>query len=368
MKKNIFLFIKIMFAIIFLSGCINEDFNPQEWAVTPELTFSNSGIIFNSLIGSEKIIVSTNYKSYKVTSNEKWCHVNIEKDTLHITVDPNDATEQRIATISVNVSRGNKSLTKDISVVQMGGTWDMIGPFNIFWRYKISEGQRAAIEELLNSLIFVEGGTFNMGEGEDEHIVTLSSFYIGKFEITQNQWNAIMASNPSKHKGNDLPVENISWADALKFTNAISSLTSLNICLPTEAQWEYAAKGGRFSKNYIYPGSNDYKEIAYYIDSSITVDSPLYTTSKGGTKHPNELGIYDMAGNVSEYCFDWYGSYKNITTNKDPYGVEHGDYKVVRGGDFANIYLWYKSTMRWQSFARIDRPRENVRIRIILKQ
>lgn len=75
-----------------------------------------------------------------------------------------------------------------------------------------------------------------------------------------------------------------------------------------------------------------------------------------------------MAGNVSEYCFDWYGSYKNITTNKDPYGVEHGDYKVVRGGDFANIYLWYKSTMRWQSFARIDRPRENVGIRIILKQ
>lgn len=353
--------------IITFTGCINEDFNPEEWAINPELSFSSSGIVFNSVIGSEKIIVSTNYKTFEAKSNVEWCHTQIIKDSLFITVAPNDATEQRTATVSVNVSRGNKSLTKDVSVVQMGGVWDMVGPFNVFWRYQISDTQRTTIEELLNSLVFVEGGDFNMGEGDEEHKVKLSSFYIGKFEITQKQWNAIMASNPSKYRGNDLPVENISWADALKFVTAFSSLTSLNISLPTEAQWEYAAKGGKYSKNYIYPGSNDYKEVAYYIDSSTTTTSPLYTTIKGGTKHPNELGIYDMAGNVSEYCFDWYGDYKDVKTSTDPYGVENGEYKVVRGGDFTKLHLWYKSTMRRQSFARIDKARDNIGIRIVLK-
>lgn len=367
MKKIYWFILESIFATAILTGCLNEDFDPQEWAITPEFSFSNSGIVFNSLIGSEKIIVSTNYKSYEAVSNEEWCHTSIDKDSLYVTVDPNDETKQRTATISVSVKRGSKTLTKEISVVQMGGVWDMIGPFNIFWRYEISEGQRAAIEDLLNSLVFVEGGNFNMGEGDDEHQVTLSSFYIGKFEITQKQWNAIMALNPSIHKGSDLPVENISWADALKFTTAFSSLTNLSICLPTEAQWEYAAKGGRFSKKYVYPGSNDYKEIAYYIDSSTSKDSPLYTTVKGGTKLPNELGLYDMAGNVSEYCFDWYGNYEDVKTNKDPSGVESGLFKVVRGGDFTMNYYWFKSSMRWQSFSLIDRVRENIGLRIVLK-
>ncbi len=350
-----------------LTGCVKADFDPEEWAINPELSFSSSGLVFNSIIGSGKIIVTTNYTTFEASSNAEWCHTKIDEDSLYITVDPNDATEQRSATVSVSVSRGNKSLTKEISVVQMGGVWDMVGPFNVFWRYKISDSQRAAIEELLNSLVFVEGGKFMMGEGDDEHEVTLSSFYIGKFEITQKQWNAIMASNPSKYRDEDLPVENISWADALKFATVFSSLTSLDVGLPTEAQWEYAAKGGRYSKGYIYPGSDDYKEVAYHVDSSIDKTSPLYTTAKGGTKLPNELGLYDMAGNVSEYCFDWYGDYKDMKTATDPYGMETGDYKVARGGHFADVFLWYKNTQRRQVIGRLNLARENYGLRIVLK-
>lgn len=356
-----------IFTVFLFNSCVNEEFNPQEWAINPELSFSNSGVVFNSITGSEKIIVSTNYKSFEAKSDKDWCRTEIDKDSLYITVDPNDATEQRTATVSVSVKRGSKSLTKDISIVQMGGVWDMVGPFNVFWRYQVSDSQRAVIVELLNSLVFVEGGSFNMGEGDDEHKVTLSSFYIGKFELTQRQWNAIMASNPSKYRGNDLPVENISWVDALKYVTALSSLTNLNVCLPTEAQWEYAAKGGRFSHNYMYPGSEDYKNVAYHIDPLTDTNSPIYTTVKGGTKQPNELGLFDMAGNVSEYCFDWYSNYTDIKTDTDPEGVEIGDFKVVRGGDFVQVYLWYKNTMRWQSYSRIDRARENIGFRIVLK-
>lgn len=367
MKKNNYFYLLLYIVVFSFVSCINEDFKPQEWAINPELSFSNSGIVFNSIIGSEKIIVSTNYKEFEAKSDKSWCHTDIDDDSLYITVDPNDATEQRTATVSVSVKRGNKSLTKDISVVQMGGVWDMVGPFNVFWRYQVSDSQREAIVDLLNSLVYVEGGSFHMGEGDDEHKVTLSSFYIGKYELTQKQWNAIMASNPSKYKGNDLPVENISWTDALKFVTVLSSLTNLNVCLPTEAQWEYAAKGARFSQNHTYPGSDDYNNVAYHIDPLTDSNSPIYTTIKGGTKQPNELGLFDMAGNVSEYCFDWYGNYSEIKADTDPEGVENGIYKVVRGGDFTQPSLCYKNTMRWFSSIRIYKSKENIGLRIVLK-
>ena len=329
-------------------SCEYDDFEPSEWSIEPELSLSNSGVIFNSIVGSKKIGVVTNYQSYQVSSDQEWCKVSSDKDTILIEVEPNENTEQRMATVKVDICRGNRSLSKSISVVQMGGVWDIVGSFNVFWRYDISETQRDAIKELFSSMIYVEGGTFYMGDLGQEHKVSLSSFYIGKFELTQKQWGAIMATNPSEFRDPDLPVENISWSDALRFTSVLSNLTNLHITLPTEAQWEYSARGGKYSLNYQYAGSDDYTEVAHYVDSNISESSPLFRTAKGGTKLPNELGLFDMTGNVAEYCSDWYDEY-DFTDSENPQGPPSGTSKVIRGGDFSDLILLYNVSKRWKT-------------------
>ena len=331
-----------------LVACEYDDFEPSEWSIEPELSLSNSGVVFNSIIGSKKIGVVTNYQSYQVSSDQEWCRVTSEKDTILIEVEPNENTDQRMATVKVDICRGNRSLSKSISVVQMGGIWDIVGSFNVFWRYDISETQRDAIRELLSSMLYVEGGAFYMGNLDQKHKVSLSSFYIGKFELTQKQWGAIMVTNPSEFRDPDLPVENISWSDALRFTSALSNLTNLQITLPTEAQWEYCARGGKYSLNYQYAGSDDYTEVAHHVDSNISESSPLFRTAKGGTKLPNELGLFDMSGNVAEYCSDWYDEY-DMTNSDNPKGPPSGTSKVVRGGNFSNYHLYYDVSKRAQT-------------------
>lgn len=348
MKTKVFVVFFLLLSI--MTSCEYDDFSPEDWSIEPELTLSNSGVVFNSIIGSQKVIVSTNYNSYQVFSDQEWCKVSSNKDTILIEVEPNEDTEQRIASVEVGISRGNRNLSKSISVVQMGGVWDIVGKFNVFWRYNISESQHETIEDLLSSMVYVEGGDFYMGEDEEKHKVALSSFYIGKFELTQKQWSAIMATNPSEFRAPELPVENISWSDALRFTSALSNLTSLQVTLPTEAQWEYAARGGKYSLNYKYAGSDNYEEVAHHVDPLISETSPMYRTAKGGTKLPNELGLYDMSGNVAEFCSDWYDDY-DIANMTDPVGPSTGTSKVVRGGYFSNLFIWYNVAFRWQSYS-----------------
>lgn len=365
MNMKWYLFLALSYILCVTTSCEYDDFEPSEWSIEPELSLSNSGVVFNSIVGSQKVGVVTNYNSYKVSSDQDWCKVSSQKDTITIEVDPNDDIEQRMATVKVEISRGNRSLSKSISVVQMGGIWDLVGGFNVFWRYDISETQRDAIKELLSSMIYVEGGSFYMGESDEKHKVSLSSFYIGKFELTQKQWRAIMATNPSVFRESDLPVENISWSDALRFTTALSNLTNLQVALPTEAQWEYAARGGKYSLNYVYAGSNDYNEVAHHVDTSVSESSPMFKTAKGGTKLPNELGIFDMAGNVAEYCSDWYDDY-DLTESTDPVGPSSGTSKVIRGGSFAQPFSKYKVSSRWQSFS-ITYLYEYTGFRIVIK-
>lgn len=350
MNMKWYLLIVLSCIICVTTSCEYDDFEPIEWSIEPELSLSSSGVVFNSIIGSQKIGVVTNYQSYRVSSDQEWCKVSSEKDTILIEVEPNEDTDQRVATVKVDISRGKRSLSKSISVVQMGGIWDIVGGFNVFWRYSISGTQRDAIKELLSSMVYVEGGTFYMGESGEKHKVSLTSFYIGKFELTQKQWGAIMATNPSEFRDPDLPVENISWSDALRFTSALSNLINLQVSLPTEAQWEYSARGGKYSLNYEYAGGDDYTEVAHYVNYDISETSPLFKTAKGGTKLPNELGLYDMSGNVAEYCSDWYDEYE-MTESTDPVGPLSGRSKVIRGGNFSNQYLWFRVTNRWQSFS-----------------
>ena len=197
----------------------------------------------------------------------------------------------------------------------------------------------AVLDRLISNMVYVEGGTFTMGgtaeQGSDvdddempTHSVALSSYYIGKYEVTQAEWEAVMGSNPSWFTGwNNLPVEYVSWKDCQKFIEKLNAKTGLNFRLPTEAEWEYAARGGSKSKGYKYAGSDNIDDVAWYDSNSGD------KTHAVGTKQPNELGLYDMSGNVWEWCSDWYGSYSS-SSQTNPTGASSGSSRVYRGGSW----------------------------------
>ena len=187
-------------------------------------------------------------------------------------------------------------------------------------------------------MVYVSGGTFTMGatseQGSDAfnrekpaHSVTLSGYYIGKYEVTQELWEAVMGSNPSRFKGDNLPVECVSWNDVQEFLRKLNAMTGKRYRLPTEAEWEFAARGGNSSRGYKYSGSNSLGSVAWYDGNSGS------RTHAVGTKSPNELGIYDMSGNVWEWCQDWYGSYSS-SSQRNPKGPNSGSYRVYRGGSW----------------------------------
>jgi len=187
-------------------------------------------------------------------------------------------------------------------------------------------------------MVYVQGGTFTMGctseQGSDcdadespTHQVMVSTFYMSKYEITQKQWVEIMGSNPSYFKGDNLPVEQVSWEDVQDFIRKLNLKTGKQYRLPTEAEWEYAARGGTKSKGYKYSGSNTLSNVAWYDDNSGRETHPV------GSKFPNELGLYDMSGNVWEWCGDWYGNYGS-SAQTNPAGPSSGSYRVFRGGSW----------------------------------
>lgn len=184
-----------------------------------------------------------------------------------------------------------------------------------------------------SNMVYVVGGSFEMGSESGEsgekpvRRVYVSSFSIGKYEVTQREWKEVMGSNPSYFMGDDLPVANVSWNDAVEYCEKLSQKTGKKYRLPTEAEWEYAARGGNKSKGYTYSGSNNIDEVARYLGNSDR------KTHRVGGKQPNELGIYHMSGNVSEWCSDWYGEnyYSNSPTD-NPKGPVTGEERVTRGG------------------------------------
>ena len=210
-----------------------------------------------------------------------------------------------------------------------------------------AEIETFTVNGVVFKMVKVEGGTFQMGgaseQGSDAydreypiHSVTLSDYYIGQTQVTQELWEAVMGSNPSYFKGNNqCPVENVSWNDSQEFIEKLNRLTGKNFRLPTEAEWEYAARGGNKSKGYKYSGSNVADAVAWYDKNSGSKTHPV------AQKQANELGLYDMSGNVWEWCQDWYDDYTSHSQS-NPKEANIGSNRVLRGGS-------------WYSFARIVR-------------
>ena len=217
---------------------------------------------------------------------------------------------------------------------------------------KVSKEQ--VIKKLISNMIVVEGGTFSMGSSSEQvlddekpsHQVTLNSFMIGKYEVTQKECRAVMGSDfPwQPEEGDNLPVR-LSWAHCQLFIEKLSSLTGKNFRLPTEAEWEYAARGGSKSAGYKYAGSNNVDIVAWYSGNS------KENLHKIGCKRPNEIGLYDMSGNASEWCSDWFGSYTSTPQNNPvgPSKPKAGAARIARGGSVCTDSIDCRNTSRGKS-------------------
>lgn len=261
--------------------------------------------------------------------------------------------------ISKKYTKINKEEYENIIIKKYGK--DKLATFNIGIQKNIKENIK---------MVNVGGGIFVMGNKENyeedeiqENLISVDDFWIGNYEVTQMEWEMIMGNNPSRHKGDLLPVDNISWYDAIEFCNKKSIKEELSTCyiidknnkdpnnlnyrdeikwkvscdftksgyrLPTEAEWEYAAKGGIKSMGYIYSGSNDLYEAAWFYQNS-DKESHLI-----GQKISNELELYDMSGNVYEWCWDWFDVFGEIRNKVNPNGPVQGKYRVMRGGCMNN--------------------------------
>lgn len=237
------------------------------------------------------------------------------------------------------------------------------------------EKKETKVVHVNDGFVLVEGGTFAMGDSfgdgnryeKPTHSVTLDSFYISKYEVTQKEFASIMEFNPSSFSGDNSPVERVTWYDAVMYANKLSEKEGLtpyynieNVTkegdkiteatvtiaggkgyrLPTEAEWEYAARGGKQSKGYKYSGSDNIDEVAW------TEENSKGTIHTVGEKKNNELGIYDMTGNIYEWCWDWYGDYTE-ESKTNPTGPLNGTDRVNRGGSLLGDAYYATVSFRW---------------------
>jgi formylglycine-generating enzyme required for sulfatase activity len=259
-------------------------------------------------------------KEIKLNSNPTGAQVFIEKELVGVTP---LTLWLKYGTHLVLFEKDGLSLAENIVLFQSS-------------RKNFSFELRVSNDPFHNQMVFVKGGTFRMGDsfgdGNKEekpvHPVTVSDFSITKYEVTQAQWLAIMGSNPSHFAGCDnCPVERVSWLDVQEYIIKVNELTGKSYRLPTEAEWEYAARGGQESLGFRFAGKNNINFVSWFTGNSGNKTQPV------GKMEPNELGLYDMSGNVWEWTYDWFALYAE-TQQINPLGPDDGDFKVVRGGSW----------------------------------
>lgn len=211
---------------------------------------------------------------------------------------------------------------------------DSLAPFADYSTIEVND-RVMTVNGVTFKMVCVQGGTFLMGCTMDQmyrseldeypsHRVALSTYLIGETEVTQELWQAVMGKNPSNFKNPKSPVESVTWYDCQRFIAKLNQITGMEFRLPTEAEWEYAARGGVFSGNWMYAGSDELSDVAWWVSNT-------EATKTVNRKKPNELGIYDMSGNVAEWCYDWYGEY-SPENQTNPAGPQNGTNRCVRGG------------------------------------
>ncbi|NOR65087.1 MAG: SUMF1/EgtB/PvdO family nonheme iron enzyme [Candidatus Scalindua sp.] len=218
---------------------------------------------------------------------------------------------------------------------------------------RTSESKHQKVEaanETEDGMVFVKGGCFDMGDifgtgTSDEkpvHTVCIGDFYLGKTEVTQKQWEDVVGKNPSKFQCGDCPVEKVSWNNVQDFIKKLNEKTGMNYRLPTEAEWEYAARSGGHKEQ--WAGTNDEEEIGEYTWYGFTAEGVTHAV---GGKTPNGIGLYDMMGNVWEWCSDWYDKkYYEYSPSKDPQGPSEGSNRVIRGGGWRSRDKGLRTTDR----------------------
>lgn len=309
--------------------------------VQNEIKISQTGVgitvdkpsLFVTSTGETITVHIQSNSQWRVYNPIAWCSAQKENDNLTIEVERNFKMIERKGVISVNV--GDVSST--IEITQSGCKW-----YDSF------------------EMVDVEAGVFYMGAQKANPIgmnydasayeiespvrqVSISVFSIGKFEVTQAQWTAAMGNNPSTNRGEHLPVENVTWEQVQEFIALLNEKSSLHYRLPTEAEWEFAAKGGSCSENLIYSGYSVLGSCGWYYSNSES------TTHEIGSKAPNELGIFDMSGNVREWCNDWLDYYSSTNENS-PQGPSEGHVKVNRGGSYSTPAVNCRNTYRHSNY------------------
>ena len=331
------------------------------------VTVDEDGLLFANGLGQATITATTNATTSNGTNLTANCNVNVVKRYFC----DNDVNQDGVVTAADVTALYDYLLSGDKTYISSSdvnddGTvtaTDVTSVYEEILNGSNGNNNDNSVEFNVNGVTFkmirVEGGTFTMGatpeqggEAENDekpaHEVTLSPYFIGQTEVTQELWQAVMGSNPSAHQDALLPVEKITWKDCNSFVSKLNQMTGKNFRLPTEAEWEYAARGGQKSDGHKYSGSDNLSDVAWYNDNAGGA------THEVRTKAPNELGIYDMSGNVQEWCKDYYEAfYYSFSPSNDPQGPSSGGilikYYVVRGGSMNDTATNCRVSKRFSS-------------------
>ena len=352
MKKHLYLLLYITFAVV-LMGCDEGEFGSSNYTAS------------TSYVGLSEYVINfegTNTKVLEVSAGDQEWSVQVDASYTWLHVTPQSGKGSAKITVSVDDISKTQANRTGYFYVYIGSVRHTVDVYQTY--VDVPDNYNTREFSVTNNgktvtfqMIFVEAGTFMMGTStgyDDEkpvHSVTLTkNYYLGQTEVTQELWQTVMSQAPTsdgsqwtsnRGLGNDYPAYYVSWDDCKAFITKLNTLTGQNFRLPTEAEWEYAARGGNKSQGYTYAGSNNADDVAWHEGNSANSTHPVAYLL------PNELGLYDMSGNVQEWCEDWYhNTYYSVSPSVDPQGPDAPSATTLRVKRGGNWYISYENYCR----------------------